>query len=61
VASAGVLGLVARDIPVQRRPSRDPPLPDRQMRRAKWLWGAARIHGELLKLGIEVAQSTVAE
>ena len=24
------------------------------------LWGAPRIHGELLKLGIEVAQSTVA-
>jgi len=25
------------------------------------LWGAPRIHGELLKLGFEVAQSTVAE
>ncbi len=25
------------------------------------LWGAQRIHGELLKLGIEVAQSTVAK
>jgi len=25
------------------------------------LWGAPRIHGELLKLGIEVAQSTVAK
>ena len=24
-------------------------------------WGAPRIHGELLKLGIEVAQSTVAK
>jgi len=23
------------------------------------LWGATKIHGELLKLGIEVAQSTV--
>jgi hypothetical protein len=23
------------------------------------LWGASKIHGELLKLGIEVAQSTV--
>jgi hypothetical protein len=23
------------------------------------LWGAPRIHGELLKLGIEIAQSTV--
>src|SRR4029453_18565168 len=25
------------------------------------LWGAPRMHGELLKLGIEVAQSTVAK
>jgi hypothetical protein len=25
------------------------------------LWGAPRIHGELLKLGIEIAQSTVAK
>ena len=25
------------------------------------LWGAPRIHGELLKLGIEAAQSTVAK
>src|SRR6195256_6594271 len=28
---------------------------------ANRLWGAPRIHGELLKLGIEVAQSTVAK
>jgi transposase InsO family protein len=33
----------------------------REMTRANWLWGAPRIHGELLKLGIEVAQSTVAK
>ena len=33
----------------------------REMSRANWLWGAPRIHGELLKLGIEVAQSTVAK
>lgn len=32
----------------------------REMSRANWLWGAPRIHGELLKLGIEIAQSTVA-
>ena len=25
------------------------------------LWGAPRIHGELLKLGIEVSQGTVAK
>jgi transposase InsO family protein len=30
------------------------------MRQANPLWGAPRIHGELLKLGIAVAQSTVA-
>lgn len=28
---------------------------------ANRLWGAPRIHGELLKLGIEIAQSTVAK
>ena len=33
----------------------------REMSLANWLWGAPRIHGELLKLGIEVAQSTVAK
>jgi len=26
-----------------------------------FLWGAPRIHGELLKLGIEVGQATVAK
>src|ERR1700716_713242 len=31
-----------------------------EMSRANSLWGAPRIHGELLKLGFEVAQSTVA-
>jgi hypothetical protein len=30
------------------------------MSRANPLWGAPHIHGELLKLGFEVAQSTVA-
>jgi putative transposase len=33
----------------------------RHMSQANPLWGAPRIHGELLKLGIEVAQSTVAK
>jgi hypothetical protein len=32
----------------------------REMNRANPLWGAPRIHGELLKLGISVAQPTVA-
>jgi hypothetical protein len=33
----------------------------RQMCMENPLWGAPRIHGELLKLGFEVAQSTVAK
>ncbi len=33
----------------------------RHMSQANPLWGAPRIHGELRKLGIEVAQSTVAK
>ncbi len=33
----------------------------RNMSQANPLWGAPRIHGELLKLGIEVAQLTVAK
>src|SRR6476619_5062369 len=33
----------------------------RQMSLDNPLWGAPRIHGELLKLGFEVAQSTVAK
>ena len=32
-----------------------------KMSRANPLWGAPRIHGELLKLGFDVAQSTVAK
>ena len=31
----------------------------RTMSLANLLWGAPRIHGELLKLGIEVSQATV--
>jgi hypothetical protein len=31
------------------------------MNRENPLWGAPRIHGELLKLGFQVAQSTVAK
>ena len=33
----------------------------RRMSLENRLWGAPRIHGELLKLGYEVAQSTVAK
>ena len=50
----------------RRRPGR-PMVPTgirnlvRQMSRENPLWGAPRIHGELLKLGIEIAQSSVAK
>jgi hypothetical protein len=33
----------------------------REISLANPLWGAPQIHGELLKLGIEVAQTTVAK
>ena len=33
----------------------------REMSIANPLWGAPRIHGELLKLGIDVGQTTVAK
>jgi hypothetical protein len=33
----------------------------RQMSSENPLWGAPRIHGELLKLGFEVAQSSIAK
>jgi transposase InsO family protein len=45
------------------RPTIDGELRDliRHMSMANPLWGAPRIHGELLMLGIEIAQSTVAK
>ncbi len=45
------------------RPSAEREIRDliRQMSSANPLWGAPRIHGELLKLGIEVSQATVAK
>ena len=45
------------------RPSVEREISDliRQMSSANPLWGAPRIHGELLKLGIEVSQATVAK
>src|ERR1700681_1298232 len=33
----------------------------REMSSANPIWGAPRIHGELLKLGIEISQATVAK
>src|SRR6202011_2570026 len=45
------------------RPSVDREVRDliRQMNGANPLWGAPRLHGELLKLGIEISQATVAK
>jgi hypothetical protein len=45
------------------RPSVDREVRDliRQMSGANPLWGAPRLHGELLKLGIEISQATVAK
>ena len=45
------------------RPNIDRELRDliRRLSRENPLWGAPRIHGELLMMGIEVAQSTVAK
>jgi len=45
------------------RPRADRQIRDliRQMSRANPLWGAPRIHGELLKLGLEISQATVAK
>ena len=52
------------EVTLSRRPTKGP-IGDlrliREMSLANRLWGAPRIHGELLKLGIEVAQSTVAK
>jgi hypothetical protein len=45
------------------RPKIDQELRDlvRRMCKENPLWGAPRIHGELLKLGFDVAQSTVSK
>jgi hypothetical protein len=45
------------------RPSVDRKVRDliRQINRTNPLWGAPRLHGELLKLGIKVSQATVAK
>ncbi len=45
------------------RPRVSPEIRDliRQMCRANPLWGAPRIHGELLKLGIEISQAAVSK
>lgn len=62
MAPAGVQGLLALEVPIRRRPSSDPPeVCDliQEMSRAN-ATGCTPDHGELLKLGIKVAQSTAA-
>jgi hypothetical protein len=63
LASPGFPVLLALEEP-QTRPAGDHPEAIqliRRMCRANPLWGAPRIHGELLKLGIEVCETTVAK
>ena len=45
------------------RPKADPEIQEliRRMCRANPLWGAPRVHGELLKLGIEISETTVSK
>ena len=56
--------VLALEIPLPWRPTADrrgPARADPADERGNPLWGAPRIHGELLKLGFEVAQSSVAK
>jgi transposase InsO family protein len=64
LALAGIQGVLAIEVPFQSWPpavSAEIRELIREMSCANCLWGAARIHGELLKLGIQIAQSTVAK
>jgi hypothetical protein len=62
VASSRLPAVLALALKV-RTPSVDRKVRDliRQMNSANLLWGAPRIHDELLKLGIEVSQATFAK
>jgi len=51
----------SRGVPGRPRIPKDIQALIREISLVNPLWGAPRIHGELLKLGIEVAQSTVAK
>ena len=53
---AGSLAVVSAGLRCLPNPRSDPNIEPRHP-----LWGAPRIHGELLKLGIDIAQSTVAK
>ena len=56
--------VLALEVPLPWRPAanrRGPARADRRMSVDNPLWGAPRIHGELLKVDFEVAQSSVAK
>jgi transposase InsO family protein len=64
LASGGLSLLLALEIAPTGRAAADrdgPPCADPADEHQNPLWGAPRIHGELLKLGFEVAQSSVAK
>ncbi|MDP1584836.1 MAG: hypothetical protein Q8M18_15560, partial [Bradyrhizobium sp.] len=64
VVSGGLRAVSALEVALAWRPAKgsaEDPASDPEMSPANRLWGAPRIHGELLKLGIEVAQSTIAK
>src|SRR5438876_4981673 len=64
LASGRLSPLLALEIPLLWRPApnrRGPARADPADESENPLWGAPRIHGELLKLGFEVAQSSVAK
>ena len=64
MASRGLSGLLALEVAPTRRPTksigRSSPAHSRD-EPCEPFWGAPRIHGELLKLGIDVGQTTVAK
>ena len=61
MAPAGVQALLGVEESTPTRSARDQELRDltRRISRANPLWGAPRIHGEQLKLGLTVSQATV--
>jgi hypothetical protein len=64
LASRGLPPLLAMEIQLAGRPAanqRRPPAADPADEHGQSAMGAPRIHGELLKLGFEVAQSSVAK
>jgi hypothetical protein len=60
MASQGLSHLLATAITRFRttQDERGNPRPDRPVSAANPFWGAPRIHGELLKLGVDISQAT---